>query len=91
VEQVSAKTVITVFNITQGMRVEARQTSDVNIKSLKFTPFDSQLLVSCGSENIRFWRIRTEGNISPGPVKLGSQNSRNADFLSLDFAFDSDF
>lgn len=38
--------------------IVARQTSEWNILSLKFSPVDSTRLVSCGKENIRFWRAR---------------------------------
>lgn len=36
----------------------AKQVSDFNILSLKFSPYDSFKMASCGKENIRFWRIK---------------------------------
>lgn len=62
----------------------ARQTSDFNILCLKFSPIDNYRLVSCGKENIRFWRIKETGNIRGSAVVL-NQHARNTVFTSLDF------
>ena len=38
----------------------AKQVSDFNILTLKFSPFDNLKMASCGKENIRFWRIKNK-------------------------------
>jgi len=58
--------------------------SEYNILQLKFSPINPFILASCGRENIRFWRIREEGNIRGTAVVL-NQHSRDTVFTSLDF------
>ena len=53
---------------------------------LKFSPVDSLRLVSCGKENIRFWRIKETRNIRGSAVVLG-QNARDTVFTALDFEY----
>jgi WD40 repeat protein len=50
--------------------IAAKQTSDFNILNLRFSPIDNFRLVSCGKENIRFWRIKQAGNIRGSAVVL---------------------
>ena len=50
----------------QILRV-ARQVSEFNILTVKFSPTELDKLVSCGQENIRFWRIKNE-HLPGGPV-----------------------
>jgi WD40 repeat protein len=66
--------------------IVARQTSEFNILSLKFSPIDSTRLASCGKENIRFWRIRETGNIRGSAVVL-NHHARDTVFTSLDFEY----
>jgi len=51
---------------------------------LKFSPIDNCRLVSCGKENIRFWRIKETNNIRGSAVVL-NHHARNTVFTSLDF------
>lgn len=69
------KELIVVWDISKIHKNEkpeiyARQTSDFNILCLKFSPIDNTRLVSCGKENIRFWRIKETGNIRGSAVVL---------------------
>lgn len=64
----------------------AKQTSEFNILSLKFSPIDSKKLVSCGYENIRFWRVQDHGNIRGSAVILG-HHARETTFTCLDFEY----
>ena len=50
--------------------VVARQLSDFHISKIVFSPFEEHSLVSCGRENIRFWRTR-KGHLPGRPVQLG--------------------
>lgn len=66
IEQASKKQSIVVYYIHNAPNyvppIIAKQTSDVDIKCLKFSPFNNEeggsILVSSGFENIRFWEIR---------------------------------
>ena len=61
-----------ITRIAKGEKPEiiAKQTSDFNILSLKFSPIDSSRMASCGKENIRFWRIKENGSIRGSAVVL---------------------
>lgn len=50
--------------------VLARQLSDFHISKIVFSPFEEHSFVSCGRENIRFWRTR-KGHLPGRPVQLG--------------------
>jgi WD40 repeat protein len=85
------KELIIVWDITRiarGEKIEiiAKQTSDMNVLCLKFSPVDNTRLVSCGKENIRFWRIRETGNIRGSSVVLNA-HARDTVFSSFDFEF----
>jgi WD repeat-containing protein 90 len=64
----------------------AKQTSDFNILSLKFSPIDSTRMASCGKENIRFWRIKENGSIRGSAIVL-NHHARNTIFTCLDFEY----
>lgn len=56
--------------------------------SIKFSPVDNSRLVSCGKENIRFWRIKETGNKCAhlrGAAVVLNHHARNTVFTSLDF------
>ena len=71
--------------ITRGQKPElvAKQVSDFHINTIKFVPFDEGKLVSCGRENIRFWRIK--GGHLPGTAVVLNHHARNTEFTDLDF------
>ncbi len=58
--------------------------SEFNIISLKFSPIDNYKLISCGKQNIRFWRIKETRNIRGAAVVL-NQYARDNVFTCLDF------
>jgi WD40 repeat protein len=70
-------------NITDSGRAIAKQLSDFPISSISFSPFEDNCLVSCGRENIRFWRLRKK-HLPGRPVLLG-QFSRGFIFKDLSF------
>lgn len=86
------KLIILIWDISKignhGVKPEifAKQTSEFDIQRLKFCPNDSSRLVSCGKQNIRFWKIKDTRNIRGSPVVLG-HHSRDPDavFTDLDF------
>lgn len=65
----------------------ARQISDFDIVKIKFSPFEQQRLVSCGKENVRFWRIK-RGHLPACPAIL-NEFSRSTEFT--DVAFESSY
>ena len=62
----------------------AKQVSEFNILDLKFSPVDNYKLISCGKQNIRFWRIKETRNIRGSAVVL-NQYARDTVFTCLDF------
>lgn len=63
----------------------SKHISEVNVLYIKYSPIDDRKLVSCGKENIRFWRLKKE-HLSGCPVVL-NQYARQSQFTTLDFAF----
>ena len=65
------------------MNILAKQVSDFEITCIKFSPFDNLRLVSCGKENIRFWRIKTKH--LPGCAVVLDKFARNTHFTALGY------
>jgi WD40 repeat protein len=63
--------------------VIARQLSDFHISKIMFSPYQEDGLVSCGRENIRFWRMR-KGHLPGRPVQL-NEFSRGYLFTDLTY------
>lgn len=63
----------------------AKQISDFNILSLKFSPTEPDKLVSCGKENIRFWRVKNQH--LPGAPVILNHHARNTIFTVFDFDY----
>ena len=76
---------IIIWNIENLDNITAyiRQTVQTSINIIKFSPFEEKILVSCGRENIKFWRIKND-HLNVKAVVL-NQFSKNNDFLCLDF------
>lgn len=82
--------VITLFDISEVESKKrsillARQVSDFNILTIKFSPVEHDKLISCGRENIRFWR--TKNQHLPGAPVILKHHARNTIFTVLDFQF----
>lgn len=64
--------------------IMARQTSaDWDIECIKFSPYEAMRLMSCGRENIRYWRVK-EGHLPGCNVTLNAL-ARGTQFTDLDF------
>lgn len=70
---------------TLGARIIAQQTSEFNILTIKFSPTESDRLVSCGKQNIRFWRIKNKH--LPGGAVVLHHHARDTVFTVFDFDF----
>ena len=68
---------------SQQSLVVARQLSDFHISKIMFSPFFEDGLVSCGRENIRFWRMK-KGHLPGRPVQL---NEFARGYLFTDIAY----
>ena len=70
---------------TQGapLSLVARQISEFPISKIRFSPFEDASLVSCGRENIRFFRIRKK-HLPACPVQL---NEFSRGFTFTDFVY----
>ena len=70
-------------NQTPQLSIVARQLSEFPISRIRFSPFEELTLVSCGRENIRFFRMR-KGCLPARPVLL---NEFARGFTFSDIAF----
>jgi WD40 repeat protein len=70
-------------HLGQQPAMVARQISDYDIRSIKFSPYEPRHLVSCGRENVRFWRI-SRGHLPARPAVL-QQYARSATFTAVAF------
>ena len=70
---------------TLGARIVARQISEFNILTIKFSPTEPDRLVSCGKENIRFWRIKNQH--LPGGAVVLHHHARDTVFTVFDYDF----
>ncbi|EDV28238.1 uncharacterized protein TRIADDRAFT_20616 [Trichoplax adhaerens] len=82
------KQLVIVWNTSDAQKsgevtVIAKAHTDANISKMKISAFDSTRLVSCGLENIRFWRIR-EQSLRSCPVNL--KDYHNEEFTDIVFA-----
>lgn len=71
------------MSTTGHPKLIARQTCEFPISTIAFSPYESNRLVSCGRENIRFWRMK-KGHLPGCPVIL-NEYSRNTTFTDLAF------
>lgn len=65
------------------IKVSIRQSSHFSINMIKFSPFDQNILVSCGKENIKFWRIKNDH--LGGKAVVLNQYARENIFICLDY------
>jgi len=72
------------ISFVDDIKVFLRQGSHFNVRAVKFSPFEQNILVSCGKENIKFWRIKNDDHLGGKAVVL-HQYARNNNFISLDF------
>lgn len=74
-----------ISSISQGKPavIKAKQVSNFHINTIKFSPIDSERLMSCGKESIRSWRINRD-HLSGKAIVL-SHHARASEFLDLDY------
>ncbi|KAH8099213.1 hypothetical protein JL720_2197 [Aureococcus anophagefferens] len=61
----------------------SKQLSDFDVVALKWSPYEQDRLVSCGRENVRFWRLK-HGHLPGCPGAL-HEYARDATFTDLCF------
>lgn len=76
------------IQITRKPILLAKQISDFNILTIKFSPIETDKLVSCGKENIRFWRVKNQH--LPGAPVILNHHARNTIFTVFDFEYSFD-
>lgn len=69
--------------VTSAAAVVAKQTCDFPITRITFSPYEPDQLVSCGRENIRYWRIRNKS--MPGWPVILKEYSRGTIFTDMGF------
>ncbi|KAK3717349.1 hypothetical protein QZH41_011587, partial [Actinostola sp. cb2023] len=70
----AGKQLVVVWDTSQAMRggqvnLLAKAHTDVHINRMRIADFDDSRMVSCGKENIRFWRLRN-GSLRSCPLEL---------------------
>ena len=76
---------ISVLNATSKPIQLTKQISNFNIISMKFSPVDPFILMSCGRENIRSWRLKND-HLQGASIVL-DHRARNTIFTDLDYDF----
>ena len=78
------KELIMIFKIEdlKNITVYIKKNIKFKINSIKFVPYTDEILISCGNENIKFYRLKNN-NIYERSVVI-NQYSKN-DFLCIDF------
>ena len=76
---------IIIWNIEnlENITVFIRQAVPTHINTIKFSPFEENILYSCGRENIKCWRIKND-HLNGKAIVL-NQFARGNDFLCLDY------
>lgn len=91
-----SRTLIVVWDVSRAplaldrsvkIPVVARQLSEFEVRRVRFSPYDVHQLVTCGRENIRFWRMKS-GHLRGCPVIL-NEYARDTQFTDL--AFESSY
>lgn len=83
-----ARDIITVWDVAtledaDPPGIKTKHVSNFQINSLKFLPAEPDRLVSCGVENIRFWRVNKE-HLSGTCIVL-NQHAHGAEYLDIEF------
>ncbi len=76
---------VIIWNIENLDNIQAiiRQAVPTHINTIKFSPFEENILYSCGRENIKCWRIKND-HLNGKAIVL-NQFARGNDFLCLDY------
>ena len=79
------RTSIIVWNIEnlENITVFIKQATPIDINTIKFSPFEEDILYSCGRENIKCWRIKND-HLNGKAIVL-NQFARGNNFLCLDY------
>ena len=79
------RTSIIVWNIENldNITVFIKQAIPIDINTIKFSPFEEDILYSCGRENIKCWRIKND-HLNGKAIVL-NQFARGNNFLCLDY------
>jgi WD40 repeat protein len=76
---------VSVLNANSKPIQLTRQISNFNIISMKFSPIDPYVLMSCGRENIRCWRLKND-HLQGASIVL-DHRARNTIFTDVDYEF----
>ena len=78
------KDLIIIFRIEdlKNINIYIKKSTKYKINSIKFVPYSDEILISCGIENIKFYRIKNN-NIYEKSVVLNQYSKNN--FLCMDF------
>ncbi|XP_065826313.1 WD repeat-containing protein 90-like isoform X2 [Oscarella lobularis] len=60
--------------------------TDVHVACLKIAPFDDTRMISCGRDNVRFWRVK-DNTLRSCPVNLGEHHQVNFTDIAFELAY----
>eukprot|EP01105_Mastigella_eilhardi_P012172 TRINITY_DN2799_c0_g1_i4.p1 TRINITY_DN2799_c0_g1~~TRINITY_DN2799_c0_g1_i4.p1 ORF type:complete len:1445 (+),score=203.20 TRINITY_DN2799_c0_g1_i4:739-5073(+) len=85
------RNLVVVLNTSTSMKdgnanVLCTHTHDYNISCMKISPYEVHRMVSCGRDNIRFWRLKGDA-LHVAAVALGEHSHHN--FTDIAFEMDS--
>jgi len=83
IEQNKGSIIIWDISNLDNIIVVIRHSNPTQINNIKFSPFENNILISCGNENIKFWRIKNE-KLNGKSVVL-NQYSRKTNFYCIGF------
>lgn len=76
---------VSVLNANSKPIQVTRQISNFNIIAMKFSPIDPFVIMTCGRENIRSWRLKND-HLQGASIVL-DHRARNTIFTDLDYEF----
>jgi WD40 repeat protein len=81
------KTMVVIWdvNLKTSAKLIAKAHTDVSIHKIMFISYDSTRLVSCGKDNVRFWRLKAD-SLRSCAVNLSAYliNNTNIEFTDMD-------
>ena len=82
-EQIKELIIIFTIENLKNITIYTKKNVNYNINCIKFVPYSDDILISCGNENIKFYRIKN-GNIYEKSIVM-DKFAKNNNFLCIDF------
>ena len=70
-------------------KLAARHTLECDVRCLEYSPLGPQQFVTCGAENVRFWRLK-DGHLHSRPVALGPHVNTTFTAIAFEAVYSDD-